>query len=185
MPKYDRNTQTLLVRNTSGYEFSFGVGYSWLEAPEWTTSTETENGVPVRRARKTTDGRDLAPVLFASFLWCEQPSDRQLWARACRDGSRGPKRWLPRVVVGLPISSDLGRGSAYAGASLPYVRYVAIIGGVHLRRVKELRRPAADEGIVDGDAVPTSDVLKVGPFVSLAVTEEIFGLILPRLEPAK
>jgi hypothetical protein len=175
---------TLVVKNTSGYEFSFGVTYSSVGAPKWGTQAGTDPTVP-RTVVRTSDGRDLSPVLFVSFLWCEEPSDRSWYARACRSGRRGIAHWFPRLAVGLPISADLGRGSAYAGIALPYFPYVSLIGGVHLRRVQKLQGNLVEGGPIAGDVVPTQDALRVGGFVAIGVTEEIFNLLIPKLEPAK
>lgn len=176
---------SLIVRPTSHVELGIGVAFSTVTSPKYDTRLAAGDP-PTEVIERTSDGRELSPVIFASFLWCAQALDRPWISRSCRDGGRGWKWWLPRLVVGLPLSADLGRGSAYAGLSLPYIPYVSLIAGAHAQRVSELGK-----GLQEGNAapssgnVPTREELDVGFFTAVSVTEEVFYLLVPKVEAAK
>jgi hypothetical protein len=175
---------SLTVQGTSYVQFDIGIAYSSADGATYGPSVQTVGGMPTEVVQRTGDGHDLNPVLFASFLWCAQSLERPWISRSCRDGSRDIRWWFPRFAFGLPLSADLGRGSAYLGASVPVIPYVSLIGGVNAQRVQKL------SGIREGDPVPsggipTSTELKWGWFASVGVTEEIFHLLVPQVEAAK
>ena len=176
---------SLNVQKTSFVQFDVGVAFSTVNAPTYVSRVQNDaNGSPVEVVRKESDGRNLDPVVFASFLWCPQDLEQPWIARTCKDGSRGVAWWAPRFAVGLPLSANLGRGSVYGGLALPYIPYVSLIVGGNAQRVQQL------DGMSEGDAVPsggvqTSTRLKVGLFASVGVTEEIFYLLVPKTEAAK
>ncbi|MFZ5894854.1 MAG: hypothetical protein ACOY0T_27585 [Myxococcota bacterium] len=176
---------SLNVQKTSFVQFDVGVAFSTVSAPTYASRVQDDaNGAPIEVVRKESDGRNLDPVIFASFLWCPQDLELPWIARTCKDGSRGFAWWAPRFAVGLPLSANLGRGSVYGGLSLPYIPYVSLIVGGNAQRVQQLA------GMSEGDPVPsggvqTSTRLKVGLFASVGVTEEIFYLLVPKTEAAK
>lgn len=175
---------SLNVEKTSFVQIDLGIAFSSADEPRYKSVVNTVGGAPTTTVQEDTDGRDLSPVIFASFLWCAQDLGRPWISRTCRDGTKGLAYAAPRLAVGLPLNANLGRGSLYAGLSLPYIPYVSLIGGLHAKRVEVLN------GISEGDPVPESGIpttatLKFGFFGSIGITEEIFNLLVPHVEAAK
>jgi hypothetical protein len=177
---------SLLVENTSHVQIDIGVAFSGIRAPAYGARLSINTAEPSAVITEESDGRELDPVVFASFLWCAQSLERPWIARSCSDGTRGIRWWAPRIAIGLPLSADLGRGSAFAGLSLPYIPYMSLIGGVNARRVQELASGLRENGPapVSGE-VPTETKLTYGWFFAVGVTEEVFYLLIPKIEAAK